>query len=48
MTFACGTAEQALERVQELTGRQFRDIVVIDPSGKEAGAEQFARVVDVD
>jgi hypothetical protein len=48
MTFACGTAEQAVERALELTGRRFRDIVVIDPSGKQAGAAEFVRIVDAD
>jgi hypothetical protein len=48
MTFACGTSEQALQKAQELTWRGFRDIVVIDPSGKGTGAKEFARLADVD
>jgi hypothetical protein len=46
MTFACGTEDQALERAQDLTGRRFRDVVVIDPSGKETGAAAFMRLAE--
>ncbi len=35
MTFACGTDEQAMEKTWELQRRGFREVVVVDHSGKE-------------
>lgn len=46
VTFACGTADQALEKTWELQGRGFRDIFVADPAGKEWAADAFERFMD--
>ncbi|KAB1079437.1 hypothetical protein F6X53_10570 [Methylobacterium soli] len=48
MTFACGTDEQAMEKTWELQRRGFRDIVVVDPAGRELGASAFERSLDID
>lgn len=48
MTFACGTDEQAMEKTWELQRRGFRDIVVIDHTGKERSASAFERSLDID
>ncbi|AWN35528.1 hypothetical protein [Methylobacterium radiodurans] len=48
MTFACGTDEQAMEKTWELQRRGFRDVVVLDPSGRELSAVAFERSLDID
>lgn len=48
MNFACGTADQVLERIWELTRRGFRDILVADPGGKEMTGSAFERFLDLD
>ena len=48
MRFACGTADQALEKTWELARRGFRDILVADPKGKEWNAAAFERSMDLD
>jgi hypothetical protein len=40
-SFACGTAEQALERVLELRGRLYQKISVTDPKGRTRTADEF-------
>ncbi len=46
-TFACGTADQALEKTWELTRRGFKDIVVTDPKGRASDAAAFERSLDL-
>lgn len=41
--FACGTADQALDRAQELTSRGFSQVFVTAPSGQVWSAAAFAR-----
>lgn len=48
MTFACGTDEQAMEKTWELKRRGFRDVVVLDPKGRELAAAAFERSLDID
>ena len=48
LTFACGTADQALEKTWELAGRGFKDILVADPKGQEMNAAAFERSLDLD
>jgi len=48
MTFACGTDEQAMEKTWELRRRGCRDVVVIDPKGKEHGDAAFERSLEID
>ena len=48
LTFACGTDEQAMEKTWELQRRGFRDVVVVDPKGRELGAAAFERSLDID
>lgn len=48
LRFACGTDEQAMEKTWELQRRGFRDIVVVDPAGKELGAAAFERSLGID
>jgi hypothetical protein len=48
VTFACGTAEQALERSHELARRGFRDIVVLGKDDKEVSASALERSLDLD
>jgi hypothetical protein len=43
MTFACGTADQALDKAQELTSRGFSEVFVTAPSGQVWSAAAFAR-----
>lgn len=43
MVFACGTADQALDRAQELAGRGFVEVFVIAPNGQRWSAAAFAR-----
>jgi hypothetical protein len=45
MTFACGTAEQALEQAQSLAGRGFRDIYVVEPRGQVRTFAAFERLM---
>lgn len=45
MRFACGTDEQALERAQELAGRGFGDIYVVDPRGQARTLRVFERLM---
>ena len=47
-TFACGTADQALEKTWELAGRGYKNILVIDPNGLEMNAAAFERSMDLD
>ena len=42
-SFACGTADQALEKVRELVGRGLQDITVTDPKGRRWTADEFQR-----
>ncbi|GJD45047.1 hypothetical protein MKK70_10335 [Methylobacterium sp. E-041] len=46
-TFACGTADQALEKTWELARRGFKDIVVTDPKGHASNAAAFERSLDL-
>ncbi len=48
MTSACGTDEQAMEKTWELQRRGFREVVVIDHSGKELSAPAFERSLEID
>ncbi|CAA2145171.1 MULTISPECIES: hypothetical protein [Methylobacterium] len=48
LVFACGTADQALEKTWELAGRGFKDICVADPKGREMKAAAFERAMDLD
>ena len=48
LVFACGTADQALEKTWELAGRGFKDISVADPKGQEMKAAAFERAMDLD
>ncbi|KAB1069902.1 hypothetical protein [Methylobacterium planeticum] len=48
MSFACGTDEQAMEKTWELQRRGFRDIVVVEPGGREVAAAAFERSLDID
>ena len=48
MSFACGTDEQAMEKTWELRRRGFRDVVVVDPKGKELGDGAFERSLEID
>jgi hypothetical protein len=45
-SFACGTTEQALERVLDLLGRLFQNISVTDSKGRTWTADEFQRVFD--
>jgi hypothetical protein len=47
-SYACGTADQAYEKVTQLLGRGFENITVTDPSGRCRTAEEFLRVSDND
>lgn len=47
LVFACGTADQALEKTWELAGRGFKDISVADPKGQEMKAAAFERAMDL-
>ncbi|GEP07067.1 hypothetical protein [Methylobacterium oxalidis] len=48
VVFACGTDEQAMEKTWELQRRGFRDVVVVDPSGRVQAAAAFERSLDID
>ena len=41
--FACGTPEQAMDKVLELLGQGLKDVRVIDPAGSETAANEFKR-----
>lgn len=43
VSFACGTAEQALDRMIELTSRGFDQVRLTDPKGKEWTLRDFER-----
>lgn len=43
VSFACGTPEQALERMQELTSRGFDNVRLTDLKGKEWNLGAFER-----
>ena len=43
VTFACGTAEQAMGKLLELTAQGLADIRVIDPAGVDTPADDFKR-----
>jgi hypothetical protein len=43
---ACGTAEQALEKLLELIGRRLQEITVTDPKGRCMTADEFLRVTE--
>ena len=45
MTFACGTAEQALDRAQSLASRGFREIYVVEPRGQVRTMAAFERLM---
>jgi hypothetical protein len=47
-SFACGTTEQALDKVLELLGRRFQDISVTDPNGRRFTADEFQRAFNDD
>ena len=47
-SFACGTTEQALEKVLELIGRGFQDISVTNSKGRKFTADEFQRAFDGD
>lgn len=48
VTFACGTDLQALDKVRELMGRGFRDILVADPKGQQTSGAAFERSVGLE
>lgn len=48
LSFACGTDEQALDKVRELERRGFRDISVADPKGQQKTAAAFERSLGLD
>jgi len=39
--FACGTPDQAFEKVVQLAAQGFGDVSVTDPAGKDRPAEAF-------
>jgi hypothetical protein len=41
VTYACGTPDQAYEKVLELTGQRFGAVRVVDPAGKEYTGAAF-------
>jgi hypothetical protein len=41
VTYACGTLNQAYEKVLELTGQRFVAVRVVDPAGKEHTGAAF-------
>lgn len=41
VTFACGTPDQALDKVLELVSRGFEKVRVVDPAGKERSGTAF-------
>ena len=43
VSFACGTDEQAFDRVLQLLRFGLEDVGVVDPAGKVSTAEQFRR-----
>ncbi|MBM0206516.1 hypothetical protein JNW90_28570 [Micromonospora sp. STR1s_5] len=43
-SFACGTAEQAIEKLRELIARGFQDVTVTDPNGRKWTADEFQRI----
>lgn len=45
MTFACGTADQALDTAEDLAGRGFREIYVVEPRGQVRTMAAFARLM---
>lgn len=48
VVFACGTADQALEKTWELAGRGFKDILVASPTGREMNATAFEKSMNLD
>jgi len=48
VSIACGTAEQALEKMRELLGRGFQNVTVTDPKGRRWNADEFQRVSEDD
>ena len=46
VVFACGTADQALDRANELASRGFKDIYVVEPRGQVRTMAAFARLMD--
>ena len=44
-TYACGTPDQAYEKIVQLASQGFRDVSVTDPAGKERPAETFKALV---
>jgi hypothetical protein len=48
VSIACGTAEQALEKLLDLLRRGFQDLTVTDPKGREWTADDFQRVSEHD
>lgn len=47
-SYACGTSEQALERVLDLLGRGFQGVSVADPKGRTWTGDEFQRVFNED
>ncbi len=47
-SFACGTTEQALDKVLELLGRRFQELSVTDPKGRTWTADEFQRAFNDD
>lgn len=45
-TFACGTADQAFDKAEELAGQGLTVLAVVDPAGKEWTAAAFKRAFD--
>lgn len=43
VSFACGTADQALDKSDELSARGFKDVTIKDPKGKEWTAAAFSQ-----
>ncbi len=41
VSFACGTLDQALDRLADLSSRGFQEVSVKDPKGKEWSAAAF-------
>ncbi len=42
-SFACGSADQALVKADELTDRGFKELRIIDPNDKEGTASALER-----
>lgn len=48
VTFACGTPDQAFDKVLQLTAQGYQDLRVIDPSGKERTGTAFMMLLNAE